>query len=72
MRSGAARAVWGATMADLSYLKYLKTENLTDAERKELDKHLRSHRRAIQAALKLVDNHLRRLAKPPSKGRKKK
>jgi hypothetical protein len=45
-------------MAAYTYLKYVKVEDLTAAQRKALQKQLQIQRRAIQAHLKLVDRNL--------------
>jgi hypothetical protein len=45
-------------MASYTYLKYVKVEDLTAAQRKALQKQLQTQRRAIQAHLKLVDRNL--------------
>ena len=54
-------------MSAYTYLKYVKVEDLTVAQRKALQKQLRSQRRAIETALKLVDRNLALLERGQSR-----
>lgn len=56
---------------DHTYLRYIKVNELTAAQRRAMNKELQQQKRAIQAALKLVNNSLARLAKVKGQSRKK-
>ena len=56
---------------DHTYLRYVKVTELTAAQRRAMNKELQQQKRAIQAALKLVNNSLARLAKVKGQSRKK-
>ena len=59
-------------MAAYYYLRYVKHEDLTPAQRRAMNKQLRDQKKAIQAALKLVNSHLTRLGRARGASRKKK
>jgi hypothetical protein len=54
-------------MSAYTYLKYVKVEDLTAAQRKALQKQLESQRQAIQTALKLVERNLALLERGQSR-----
>jgi hypothetical protein len=58
-------------MAAYTYLKYVKLEELTPAQRRAMNQQLRKQKREIQTALNLVNSNLTRLSKVKSGSKKK-
>jgi hypothetical protein len=58
-------------MAAYTYLKYVKLEELTPAQRRTMNQQLRKQKREIQTALNLVNSNLTRLSKVKSGSKKK-